>query len=54
VTELEPPEAVVEAVREAQMAELGPFGRWLLSAIEEDPSQNLTIKWSRSSGQSGP
>ena len=43
LTPLEPPEAVVEAVREAQMKELGPFGRWLLSNVEEDPSQNVTI-----------
>ena len=55
LTPLEPPEAVVEAVREAQMKELGPFGRWLLSNVEEDPSQNVTIgqiwtSWAKQAG----
>ena len=54
-TEIKLPEAVVEAVREAQLAELGPFGRWLLSNVEEDLSQNLTIRqiwdaWARQAG----
>ena len=55
LTPLEPPEAVVEAVREAQMKELGPFGRWLLPNVEEDPSQNVTIgqiwtSWAKQAG----
>ena len=54
-TEIKLPEAVVEAVREAQLAELGSFGRWLLSNVEEDLSQNLTIRqiwdaWARQEG----
>ena len=54
-TEIKLPEAVVEAVREAQLAELGPFGRWLLSNVEEDLSQNVTIRqiwdaWARQAG----
>ena len=54
-TEIKLPEAVVEAVREAQLAELGSFGRWLLSNVEEDLSQNVTIRqiwdaWARQAG----
>ena len=54
-TEIKLPEAVVEAVREAQLAELRPFGRWLLSNVEEDLSQNVTIRqiwdaWARQAG----
>ena len=42
-TELTPPPAVEEAVWQARAEELGPLGEWLVTAVEKDPSSNVTM-----------